>query len=545
VIEHELVRELAEKSASKIVLVVADGLGGLPLDPGGRTELETANTPHLDALVRRGTSGSSIPVLPGITPGSGPGHLGLFGYDPLEFRIGRGALEATGIGFELGPDDVAARGNFCTLDSAGLISDRRAGRIPSEESFKVVERLQGVKIAGVETFVKPVKEHRFVVVFRGHGLDGAVADTDPQATGVAPLDPQPHAPAAARTAEVAKEFVAQARRILADEPKANGLVLRGFAAKPRLPSYEELYRLRAAAIAVYPMYKGLARLVGMTLVGNPHTLEEQIDTLAASWQDYDFFFLHFKYTDSTGEDGAFEQKVKRIEELDRLIPRIEALGPDVLIVTGDHSTPSVLKSHSWHPVPTVLAAATCRPDGLEKFSERDAWPLDPSRDTEPKMLDALRYMSAKEAPPVVIANHPSRSATEVGGYGQYDPAEFRDWSDTAPNVAIGMEGAPGHQAGALEPDGSRDPAGSRGGYRRAPPRGVFDGPTRRNLRRRPASCRRHRHGRTRAIPDSGRIARGFLDPVVVALPGKRCIFGDFSHSFTGNWLAFLDHCGSR
>ena len=369
--EHELVRELAEKNGSKIVMLVADGLGGLPMTPDGRTELETANTPHLDALARRGTSGLSVPVLPGITPGSGPGHLGLFGYDPLAFKIGRGALEATGIGFELGPHDVAARGNFCTLDSAGLISDRRAGRIPSEESFKVVERLQAVKIAGVETFVRPVKEHRFVVVFRGQGLDGAVADTDPQATGVAPLDPAAITPAAQRTADVAKEFVRQARAILADEKKANGMVLRGFAAKPQLPSYLDLYGLRAAAIAVYPMYKGLAQLAGMTLVGKAQSLDEQIDELSKCWNDYDFFFLHFKYTDSTGEDGAFEQKVKRIEELDRAIPRIEKLKPDVLIVTGDHSTPSKLKSHSWHPVPTLLAADTCRPDGLEKFSERE------------------------------------------------------------------------------------------------------------------------------------------------------------------------------
>jgi len=367
----DLVRELAEKATTKIVMLVADGLGGLPLDPGGKTELETAATPNLDRLAARGTSGSSIPVLPGITPGSGPGHLGLFGYDPLEFKIGRGALEATGIGFELGPEDVAARGNFCTLDSAGLISDRRAGRIPSEESFKVVERLQGVKIAGVETFVKPVKEHRFVVVFRGKGLDGGVADTDPQATGVAPLDPQPQTAAAQRTADVAKEFVRQSRAILADEPKANGMVLRGFAAKPQLPTFEQLYRLRAAAIAVYPMYKGLARLAGMTLVGKSQSLDEQIDELARHWQDYDFFFLHFKYTDSTGEDGNFADKVRRIEELDRAIPRIEKLGPDVLIVTGDHSTPSLLKSHSWHPVPTLLVANTCRPDGLAKFSERD------------------------------------------------------------------------------------------------------------------------------------------------------------------------------
>jgi 2,3-bisphosphoglycerate-independent phosphoglycerate mutase len=371
VTEHDLIRELAEKNGSKIVMLVADGLGGLPLQAGGKTELETAKTPNLDRLAARGTSGSSLPVLPGITPGSGPGHLGLFGYDPLEFKIGRGALEATGIGFELGPNDVAARGNFCTLDAGGLISDRRAGRIPSEESFAVVEKLQAVKIDGVETFVKPVKEHRFVVVFRGPGLDGRMADTDPQATGVAPLDPQPAHAAAAKTAEVAKEFVRQARAILRDEKKANGMVLRGFAGKPALPSYQELYGLKAAAIAVYPMYKGLARLVGMTLVGQAQTLGEQIDELAKVWNDYDFFFLHFKYTDSTGEDGAFEQKVKRIEELDAAIPRIEALKPDVLIVTGDHSTPSKLKSHSWHPVPTLLAADTCRPDGLTTFSERD------------------------------------------------------------------------------------------------------------------------------------------------------------------------------
>ena len=369
--EHELIRELAEKNASKIVMLVADGLGGLPLTAGGATELETAATPNLDRLAATGTSGSSVPVLPGITPGSGPGHLGLFGYDPLEFKIGRGALEATGIGFELGPQDVAARGNFCTLDAAGKISDRRAGRIPSEESFAVVEKLQAVKIPGVETFVKPVKEHRFVVVFRGEGLDGRVADTDPQAVGVAPLDPQPIVPAARRTADVAKEFVRQSRALLKDEPKANGMVLRGFAGKPQLPGYEELYGLRAAAIAVYPMYKGLARLAGMTLVGSAQSLDEQIDELGKCWQDYDFFFLHFKYTDSTGEDGDFAEKVRRIEELDRAIPRIEKLGPDVLIVTGDHSTPSRLKSHSWHPVPTLLAAETCRPDGLTKFAERE------------------------------------------------------------------------------------------------------------------------------------------------------------------------------
>jgi len=369
--EHDLIRDLAEKNNTKIVMLVADGLGGLPTEPGGKTELETAATPNLDRLAAIGTSGSSLPVLPGITPGSGPGHLGLFGYDPLEFKIGRGALEATGIGFELGPHDVAARGNFCTLDASGLISDRRAGRIPSEESFQVVEKLQAVAIDGVEVFVKPVKEHRFVVVFRGPGLDGRVADTDPQAVGVAPLDPVPLDPAAARTVEVAKEFVRQARELLKDEPKANGLTLRGFAAKPALPTYEELYGLRAAAIAVYPMYKGLASLVGMKLVGTPQTLSEEVDQLAACWDDYDFFFLHYKYTDSTGEDGNYAEKIKRIEDLDAIIPRVEALKPDVLIVTGDHSTPSLLKSHSWHPVPTLLVADNCRPDGRTAFGERD------------------------------------------------------------------------------------------------------------------------------------------------------------------------------
>lgn len=367
---HELTRELFVKNDSKIVMLVADGLGGLPLGPGGLTELETARTPNLDALAKRGVQGGSIPVAPGITPGSGPGHLGLFGYDPLKYQIGRGALEATGIGFELGPNDVAVRGNYCTLDAQGKISDRRAGRIPSEESAPLAAVLRNVKIPGVEVFVEPVKEHRFVVVFRGTGLGGHVHDTDPQAVGVSPLDPAAADPASQKTADVAREFVAQSRKLLAEQPKANGLTLRGFSPRPSLPSYEEVYGLRAAAIAVYPMYKGLARLAGMDLVGKAQTLGEQLDVLAEKWNDYDFFFIHFKYTDSTGEDGNFPAKVARIEELDQAIPRIAALDPTVLIVTGDHSTPSYLKSHSWHPVPTLLVSNCCRFDGLEAFGER-------------------------------------------------------------------------------------------------------------------------------------------------------------------------------
>ncbi|MEX2112467.1 MAG: 2,3-bisphosphoglycerate-independent phosphoglycerate mutase [Pirellulales bacterium] len=369
---HDLTRELIVRNDSKIVMLVADGLGGLPLEPGGKTELETARTPHLDELARRGISGGSIPVKPGITPGSGPGHLALFGYDPLQYRIGRGALEATGIGFELSPRDVAARGNFCTLDTLGNISDRRAGRISSEQSAPLVVRLRDVKIPGIEIFVEPVKEHRFVVVFRGDGLGGEVHDTDPQATGVPPLAPTAVNAASERTAQVATEFIAQANKLLAGEAQANGLTLRGFSARPALPSYEEVYGLKAAAIAVYPMYKGLARLVGMDIVGNAQTLGEQIDILAQQWNNYDFFFIHFKYTDSTGEDGAFDKKVARIEELDAVIPRITALNPTVLIVTGDHSTPSLLKSHSWHPVPTVLAARACRTDRCTSFGEDEA-----------------------------------------------------------------------------------------------------------------------------------------------------------------------------
>lgn len=369
---QDLIRELKTQNDSKIVLMVADGIGGLPIEEGGPTELEAAKTPHLDALARGGVSGSMIPILPGITPGSGPGHLGLFGYDPLKHLIGRGALEATGIGFKLGPKDVAIRCNFCTLDASGLISDRRAGRIPTEESAPLAVSLRAVKIPGIEVFVEPVKEHRFCVVFRGEGLGGNVADTDPQVTGKAPLDPVAHDEKSKKTAEVAKEFYKQAIKILAGQPKANGLTMRGFSAAPQILSYEEVYGLKAAAIAVYPMYKGLAQLVGMEIVGKPTTLSEEIDVLEKAWNDYDFFFVHFKYTDSRGEDGKFAEKVKMIEEFDAIIPRVTALKPTVLMVTGDHSTPAKMASHSWHPVPVVLSAADCRPDACEAFGETEA-----------------------------------------------------------------------------------------------------------------------------------------------------------------------------
>jgi 2,3-bisphosphoglycerate-independent phosphoglycerate mutase len=366
---HALVRELRKENGSKIVLLVADGLGGLPLEPGGKTELETAKTPNLDALAKRGTLGLSVPVLPGIAPGSGPGHLGLFGYDPLQFRIGRGVLEALGIDFALGPNDVAIRGNFCTIDAAGNITDRRAGRIGSDIGARLCDKLAKITIPGVEVFVKPVKEYRLVIVFRGEGLGGNVEDTDPQATGVPPLSAVARSDCSQKTAEIANEFLRQAREILKNDAPANFLTLRGIDRLPAIPTFQEVYGLKAGAIAVYPMYRGLARLVSMDVLDAGQTLSDQMDRLEAAWNDYDFFFIHFKYTDSTGEDGNFPAKVQRTEELDTCIPRITALKPDVIVVTGDHSTPSKLKSHSWHPVPTLLAADSCRFDGSTEFGE--------------------------------------------------------------------------------------------------------------------------------------------------------------------------------
>ncbi|REJ93339.1 MAG: 2,3-bisphosphoglycerate-independent phosphoglycerate mutase [Planctomycetota bacterium] len=366
---HDLTRRLQKSNDSRIVLLVADGLGGLPLEPGGKTELETARTPHLDALAARGSLGLSIPVLPGITPGSGPGHLGLFGYDPLRYQIGRGVLEGLGIDFDLGPDDVAIRGNFCTLDESGNIADRRAGRISTEIARPLCEKLDQIEIPGVEVFVRCVKEYRLVVVFRAPDLGGEVDDTDPQRTGVPPLDPHPRDDASKRTAEVAAEFLRQARERLAEDAPANFLTMRGIAKRPAIPTCEEVYGLRSAAIAVYPMYRGLARLVGMDVLDAGQTLDDQCARLKAAWNDHDFFFMHFKYTDSTGEDGNFEKKVQKIEEVDAALPKITNLNPTVLIVTGDHSTPAKMRSHSWHPVPTLLAAENCRFDRVDAFGE--------------------------------------------------------------------------------------------------------------------------------------------------------------------------------
>jgi len=391
---HDLIRQLKETNNTKIVLLVADGLGGLPIEPGGKTELETARTPNLDRLVAEGACGLSLPVAPGITPGSGPGHLGLFGYDPLENDIGRGVLEALGIGVEVGPRDVAIRGNFCTIDAEGRVTDRRAGRIPTETCEALVAKLrQGVRIEEVETLVEPVREYRLVVRFRGEGLGDDVCDTDPLSTGLHTLEPKAGNADSEKTARVAAEFLRQAKQVLRDEHPANFLMMRGFAKFPRIATMEDVYGLKAVAIAVYPMYRGLARLVGMTVVEPGKTLADQMDVTKANWNTYDFFFLHYKYTDSTGEDGAFAKKVEVIEALDAEIPKLTALKPDVLIVTGDHSTPSRMRSHSFHPVPLLLwAPATVRPDLVTEFGER------------PCLQGGLGQILAKHIMPLALAH---------------------------------------------------------------------------------------------------------------------------------------------
>ena len=365
----DLMKEISISSPTKILLLVIDGLGGLPHPKTGRTELETANTPNLDQLANKGICGLIDPVGPGITPGSTPGHLALFGYDPVKFLVGRGVVEAMGIDFDLKPGDIAARGNFCTVDEAGLITDRRAGRISTEKCAELCRLLDGLAIEGVKLFVHPVKEHRFIAVFRGKGLAPEVSDSDPQQVGVAPKLVTPLNLQADMTAKIANKFIAQAKTILAKQHPANMVLLRGFSRRPNLPTMPEVYKLKPAAIAGYPMYRGLARLVGMQVLETAAGIKEEFNTLKQNYNDYDFFFIHIKETDSAGEDGDFERKARVIEEIDKALPALTSLDPDVIVVTGDHSTPAVLKGHSWHPVPILVYSRWCRPDRVGEFSE--------------------------------------------------------------------------------------------------------------------------------------------------------------------------------
>ncbi len=368
--EIEFIQKLAKPAETKIVFLVMDGIGGLPGEEG-LTELEKAKTPNLDKLAREGICGLHQPIAEGITPGSGPAHLSLFGYDPVKYQVGRGILAALGINFPVQEGDIAARGNFCTIDSQGKVSDRRAGRISTETNQELCSLLSQIKIEGGEVFVETVKEHRFLLVLRGGGLSADLADTDPQVVGQAPRQARSLSAGADKAVKAVNDFLAKAKEVLSDKHPANMVLLRGFSQHPAWPSMGEAFGVKPAAIAGYPMYRGIAKLLGMEILDTGEEIEDQLNTLEKSFNDYDFFYFHVKKTDSYGEDGNFSAKVKVVEQTDNLIPRLMKLNPDVVVVTGDHSTPSLMQGHSWHPVPALIWSKYCRPDKVNKFGERD------------------------------------------------------------------------------------------------------------------------------------------------------------------------------
>jgi 2,3-bisphosphoglycerate-independent phosphoglycerate mutase len=367
---HKFYSSLAIRNDRKIVLLLIDGLGGLShKDYSYKTELEYANHPNLDRLASMGSTGMLTPVLPGVTPGSGPAHLALFGLDPVSLQIGRGVLEALGIGMVPEPTDVLARGNFCTVDNQGLIVDRRAGRISTHVCEERLSLLRDIRLPGSGIELHAVRDHRFVLRLKGTGLNGDIVNTDPGTVGAKPKPAKPLTPQAEATANLVNTFIDQALHRLKGQPPANALVLRGFSMLPNIPSFHELYGLRSAALAIYPMYKGLARAVGMDILDCGKTFSDQLRALEKHWAQYDYFFIHYKYTDSCGEDGDFLSKVDHIETLDSSIEPLLRLDPAVLAITGDHSTPAALKSHSWHPIPLLLVSPTCRRDESSAFTE--------------------------------------------------------------------------------------------------------------------------------------------------------------------------------
>jgi 2,3-bisphosphoglycerate-independent phosphoglycerate mutase len=370
--------ELTLKTDAKLVLLVLDGVGDLATrEQNNQTPLEAAATPNLNALAKESAQGRMIPVAPGITPGSGPGHLALFGYDPLEFQVGRGVIEALGLGLELRAGDVAARANFCTLDAKGIVTDRRAGRIDTSVCEELCALLSEKvkKVGDAQVIIKPGKGHRFVVLFRGKGLEGPLSDADPHREGLPVPKVQPVNPKSVKAKKAAKlvtDFYKAALPVISKRKPANGFLLRGIAHQPAIPTFQDRYRLRPACIAVYPMYKGLAQLVGMTKLEGPQTIAEQFERYLAEYDNYDYFFIHFKYTDMYGEDGNFDAKRKAIEELDAALPILLRKKPDVFAVTGDHSTPCALKGHSWHPQPVLLHSSSSGSDKLDRFTETAA-----------------------------------------------------------------------------------------------------------------------------------------------------------------------------
>lgn len=369
-IPEEILESLVVQTESKLLMVVIDGIGGLPIR--GKTELEAAKIPNLDRLASKSTCGLIDPLSSGITPGSGPSHLALFGYDPFRYEIGRGVMEALGIGLRLTKDDLTARGNFATVDEDQIVVDRRAGRISTEKNQEICQFLQKEikEVDGVRVSIHPGKEHRFVVVFHGTELRDDLTDADPQKDGKKAKGTEGLSPEAQRTAAIVNDYLRRAAEILKSFHPANTILLRGFSKIPDLPTMSKRFKLRPAAIATYPMYRGLAMLVGMQILDTGEGITDEVETLKKYFDRYDFIYLHFKRPDMAGEDGSFKTKVKAFEEIDRIVPSILKLKPDVLVITGDHSTPSLLKSHSWHPNPILLHSRYIRPDGTRRFTER-------------------------------------------------------------------------------------------------------------------------------------------------------------------------------
>jgi 2,3-bisphosphoglycerate-independent phosphoglycerate mutase len=376
-VNGSVLESLVIRNESKIVLLVLDGVGDIPDSRNGwKTPLEAAQTPNFDAFMPEAALGRILPVAPGITPGSGPGHLALFGYDPVEVTVGRGVLEALGAGMPLQPGDIAARANFCTMDPQGIVTDRRAGRIASEDSAKLVEMLkkEAGRIDDVEVILQAGRQHRFVALLRGEGLAGGVTDADPHHEG----DPIPDAraleddPAAQKTAHIVNRLVARMKDALQKEPRANAALMRGVSARPHFPGYRERFQLRAAAIAAYPMYRGVAELAGMAIIPVGDAPDDAFAAARERWNDFDYFFIHIKGTDMAGEDGNFAAKVAAIEAVDAALPRLLSMKPDVLCVTGDHSTPVPASAHSWHPVPVFVHGRLCGADRAPHFHEKTA-----------------------------------------------------------------------------------------------------------------------------------------------------------------------------
>ena len=370
-IDFPHIADICQSTPSKVVMLVVDGLGGAPHPETGKSELEEARTPNLDKLASRSVCGLTTPVMPGVTPGSGPGHLSLFGYDPVKYLIGRGVLEALGIDVEIREGDVAARGNFCTVDGQGKLVDRRAGRISSQESIPLCEQLDQIDVPGLEVSILPVQDYRFVALFRGEGLSEDVTETDPQILGVPPRRVEAMNPGAEKTAAAANALIEGAREALGDRDRANMVLLRGFSQLPELPNFGQMYRLNPAAIAAYPMYRGLAKVAGMTVIPTGPNFQAEVETLAQRFQEHDFFYLHYKPADAAGEDGDFNAKVQALEALDEFIPGLLDLQPDAFVVAGDHSTPSILAAHGWQPVPLLIHSKLTLGEGIAAFDERN------------------------------------------------------------------------------------------------------------------------------------------------------------------------------